>query len=182
MDGAIFYTSKYGSTRDYANWIAEATGLEAFDIKGNIPELETFDFLVLGSPVFYGKLRIAKWMRSHSEAISSKPTLLFTVSGTAEGAKLDGTTPTGLPQQMIEHIHHVGLRGRQSPKQLRWFDRMVLNLMARATPDKQAAREAKQGFDHVDKTSIQPAVELITTWQATDDAASPAATSANLKA
>jgi hypothetical protein len=33
MKGAIFFSSKYGSTAQYANWIGEATGLPVFDVK-----------------------------------------------------------------------------------------------------------------------------------------------------
>lgn len=32
MNGAIFFASKYGSTAQYAEWIAEATDLPMFDV------------------------------------------------------------------------------------------------------------------------------------------------------
>ena len=32
MKGAIFFASKYGSTAQYSNWLAEATGLPVFDV------------------------------------------------------------------------------------------------------------------------------------------------------
>lgn len=32
MKGAIFFSSKYGSTAQYAHWISQATGLPAYDI------------------------------------------------------------------------------------------------------------------------------------------------------
>jgi len=33
MKGAIFFSTKYGSTAQYAKWIGEATGLPVFNIK-----------------------------------------------------------------------------------------------------------------------------------------------------
>ena len=51
MNGAIFYTTRYGSTAQYAKWISEATGLPAFDVNGPRSNPSEYDFLILGSPI-----------------------------------------------------------------------------------------------------------------------------------
>ena len=56
MKGAIFFSTKYGSTAQYANWIGEATGLPVFNVKDADADLSTYDFLILGSPILYYKL------------------------------------------------------------------------------------------------------------------------------
>ena len=51
MKGAIFFSSKYGSTEQYAHWIGEATGLPVFNVKDETADPGNYDFLILGSPI-----------------------------------------------------------------------------------------------------------------------------------
>ena len=70
--GAIFFTSKYGSTTQHANWIAEAINLTVFDINKTKINLSKYDFLVLGSPIIYYKLLNRKWIKANSTIIEKK--------------------------------------------------------------------------------------------------------------
>ena len=63
MNGAIFFSGKYGSTAQYADWIGEATGLPAFDVNDANTDPSKYDFLVLGSSVIIHKLTIRKWLK-----------------------------------------------------------------------------------------------------------------------
>jgi menaquinone-dependent protoporphyrinogen IX oxidase len=162
MNGAIFFASKYGSTAQYANWIGEATGLPVFNVKKSKMDLLKYDFLVLGSPIIYYKLLNRKWMKANSAIIEKKPTILFTVSGAPAGAKLDRwIANSGLPEELITKMKHVALRGRQKPEELTWFDRMMLKIAAKRNPDPIAREEELNGFDYMDKSSIEPIIKLI---------------------
>ncbi|MCK8462417.1 flavodoxin domain-containing protein [Aliiroseovarius sp. S1339] len=166
MNGAIFYASKYGSTREYADWIADATGLPVYAIDAHEADPADFEFLVLGSPVIYYKLIFSKWVRRHLDAVLNKPTVLFTVSGAQAGKKLDGWIKDSLPPSLIRHMHHVALRGRQNRQRLTWYDWFMLTIAGLLNRDRQAAREEVQGFDYMDRDSIQPVVDLIKELQA----------------
>ncbi|NNE80318.1 MAG: hypothetical protein HKN18_08615 [Silicimonas sp.] len=173
MSGAIFYATRYGSTRDYAHWIAKATGLEAFDMDDGAQALQRCDFVVLGCPVIYHKLLGSKWIRRHLDEISRKPVILFTVSGAMADAKLDGWIANSLPQNLIDHAHHFALGGRQNPKELTLFDRTMLIVGGLFNPDRKAGREELKGFDFMDKASIQPVVDLIERWKSGEAAKAP---------
>lgn len=166
MKGAIFYATRYGSTSQYAQWIAEATGLHAYNIEANAASIADFDFLVLGSPVIYHKLMFWKWVRRHLDAIAEKPVIVFTVSGVSAGEKLDGWIADSLPQSLIDHMHHVALRGRQDPRELSRYDRMMLIIGSLMNRDRQAAREELHGFDFMERESIGPVVELVERFKA----------------
>lgn len=43
-DWCNFYSSKYGSTAQYANWIGDATGLLVFNVKDAKVDLSKYDF------------------------------------------------------------------------------------------------------------------------------------------
>jgi len=159
MNGAIFFSSKYGSTGEYARWISEATGLPVFNIK-DAPDPSKYDFLILGSPIIYYKLSIHKWVKKHLKNIDNKPIIFFSVSGAPAGEKLDGWIANSIPKYFIIHMNHVALQGRQIPEQLTLYDRMMLKIAGMFNKDPKASKEESQGFDFMDKSTIQPIVEM----------------------
>ncbi len=161
MYGAIFFSSKYGSTAQYAHWISQATDLPVFDVKYNNAVLSEYDFLILGSPVIYYKLSIHKWVKRNLAKIKDKPIIFFSVSGAPAGSKLDGWIADSLPEDFISRMHHVALRGRQIPKQLTWYDRIMLKIAALANKDPEARKQEFEGFDFMDKSSIEPILKGI---------------------
>lgn len=166
MKGAIFFASKYGSTEQYAKWISEATGLPVFNVKDERGDLEKYDFLILGAPIIYYKLLNRKWLKAHWASIKSKPIILFTVSGAPGGKKLDGwIANSDLPEELISHMKHVALRGRQKPEELTLYDRIMLIIGGLKNPDPIARKEELEGFDYMDKSSIEPIVKLISQLQ-----------------
>ena len=166
MKGAIFFASRYGSTAQYAEWIAEATSLPVFDIDNTDANPAEFDFLVLGSPVIYHKLMFHRWVKRNLDDILSRPIVFFSVSGAGPGPKLDGWISGSLPDAFISHAIHVALLGRQNPRELSWFDRIMLIIGGLKNPDRKAGREELHGFDFMDKGSIGPVIERIEELQA----------------
>ncbi|MBT8304726.1 MAG: flavodoxin domain-containing protein [Bacteroidia bacterium] len=166
MKGAIFFASKYGSTGEYANWIAESTGLPVFNIKNKKADPSEYDFLVLGAPIIYYKLLNRKWIRTNWPIIEDIPIILFTVSGAPAGDKLDAWIANSkLPENMLSNMIHVALRGRQIPKELTWFDRIMLLIAAMKNPDPVASKEEREGFDYMDKSSIEPIIAMVKKMQ-----------------
>lgn len=169
MKGAIFIASKYGSTAQYANWIGEATSLPVFNIKDTQANPSQYDFLVLGSPIIYYKLLNRKWLKANLSIIEKKTSILFTVSGAPAGSKLDGwIANSNLPTTFISQMYHIALLGRQRPEELTWYDRMMLKIGGMRNPDPVAKKEELEGFDYMDKNSIEPIVELIHKFQSNE--------------
>jgi len=63
MNGAVLYATKYGSTAEYADWIGEATGLPVFNVRSDDVDPDSYDFLILATPVIYYKLLITDWVK-----------------------------------------------------------------------------------------------------------------------
>lgn len=161
MNGAIFYSSKYGSTEEYANWIGEATNLPVFNIKDGKANPAMYDFLVLGSPIIYFKLSIRKWVKKHLVNFEYKPTILFSVSGAPAGEKLDGWIANCLPEKFVSRMNHIALRGRQIPRELTLFDRLMLIIGSKFNKDPIARKQELEGFDFMDEKSIKPILKLV---------------------
>jgi menaquinone-dependent protoporphyrinogen IX oxidase len=161
MKGAIFFSSKYGSTAQYASWISEATGLPLYDMQLSSADPSQFDYLILGSPIIYFKLWNYNWVRNNLNKIKHKPILYYTVSGAPAGPKLDGWIAKSLPAEFITKMNHVALGGRQVPKELSFYDRVMLRIGAFFNSDPKARKEELKGFDFMDKSSIQPILEFV---------------------
>ncbi|MGI9615700.1 MAG: carboxylesterase family protein [Acidimicrobiales bacterium] len=166
-NGAIFYSTKYGSTAQYATWISEASGLPAFSTTDPAGDPTDYDFLVLGSPVMHYKLSIRKWVRANAAHVRTKPTVLFTVSGAPSGLKLDGWVADSLPNSLVSRMQHVALRGRWRREDLTRWDRMTLLMAAAVNRDPQARKEELEGFDYMERSSITPIVQMIETLSST---------------
>ena len=170
MNGAIFFSSKYGSTAQYANWISEQTGLPVFDTKDANADPAQYDFLVLGSPIIYYKVLSHKWVKKNLASIENKPVIFFTVSGAPSGAKLDGWIADCLPAQFLSQIKHVALRGRQIPEELSWSDGLMLKIGALKNRDPEVRKQELEGFDFMDKSSIEPIIKLVQQYQSGETA------------
>tara|TARA_R110002167_G_scaffold266779_3_gene473563 strand:- start:535 stop:1050 length:516 start_codon:yes stop_codon:yes gene_type:complete len=171
MKGAIFFSGKYGSTAQYANWIGDVTGLRVFDVNTVDADPSKYDFLVLGSSVMFYKLTINKWVKANIHGIMTKPVILFTVSGASGGPKLDGWIADCLPKDLVSRMQHSALRGRMDPNELSWGLRLIMRIGALLNPDPQSSKEERGGFDYVDKSSIEPILTMVAQIQ-TSEAAS----------
>ncbi|MEN8125413.1 MAG: flavodoxin domain-containing protein [Bacteroidota bacterium] len=165
MNGAIFFSGKYGSTAQYADWISGATGLPVFDVKDPSADTSKYNFLILGSSVMFFRLTIRKWVKANLTGIKSKPIILFTVSGAGGGSKLDGWIANSLPKNLISRMKHIALRGRMNPMELSWGLRQIMRIGALINPDPQASKEERRGFDYMDKSSIKPILKLVQQFQ-----------------
>ncbi|PWL39320.1 hypothetical protein DKG77_00315 [Flagellimonas aquimarina] len=167
MNGAIFYSGTYGSTEQYANWVGEATGLPVFDIKDASANPSKYEFLILGSSILYFRLTIGKWARTNLGKLNGRSKILFSVSGAGASAKLNRWVAASLPIELLTQIEHVALRGRLDHSKLSWWLRQVLWVGSLFNPDPQASKEEREGFDYVDKASIEPIIKMIQQYQAT---------------
>jgi flavodoxin len=76
MRAVILYKSKYGTTKQYAEWIANALNADLFDIKDiSINKINDYDFAVLGGGMYAGTVLGANLISK----IKCRQIVLFTV-------------------------------------------------------------------------------------------------------
>ena len=168
MKGAIFFSGKYGSTQQYANWISEATGLPVFHIIDAEADPSKYDYLVLGSSILYFKLSIRHWVKKNQPTLHHRAKILFTVSGAGPGYKLNRWIINSIPEELLNQMDHVGLRGKLDHSKVSWFVKLMLWIGSIFNPNPDASKDERYGFDYMDKSSIQPIVRLIQDIQSND--------------
>ncbi len=64
MKKIVVYYSKYGSTADYARWLAEASGAEVMSLaEAKHLNLSGYDRIVFGCPYYAFRLKIAGFVK-----------------------------------------------------------------------------------------------------------------------
>lgn len=137
MRGIIIFQSKYGATRQYAEWISKALQLPAVEADKVKPaQLATADFLVLGTSIYIGKMLIRNWLHQHEGQLAGKPIFLFVVCATQpeEQEKLNSYVIQNVPAPLLTHCHRYFLPGKIKFSELSLADKLKVRaggLMAR---------------------------------------------------
>ena len=160
MKAAIIYTGKFGSTRQYANWLGEAAGLPVFNLRENPPEPWNYDLLILGTSIILGKPTIAPWMKKNWPMLWGRKLLLYSVSGTAPGhPDLHTWMQRHLGKEILSQVEYVPLRGRLDLDEMPWLIRIMLKLAAKASRDPETKKRMSDGFDYMDRDSLNPILD-----------------------
>ncbi|HTS44834.1 MAG TPA: flavodoxin domain-containing protein [Puia sp.] len=164
MKGIIIYKSKYGATRQYAQWLGSALRLPVMtseDIDGTI--LTNSEFIVLGGSVYIGKLLISDWIKKNAMYIKNKKLFLFIVSGTTadEKEKQEEIIRENIREEIRDHCDIYFLRGRKIMKDLSWMDRLLLRMGAALTRNPDDKKRMLQDFDEVKTENLNPLITSI---------------------
>jgi menaquinone-dependent protoporphyrinogen IX oxidase len=158
MKGVIIYESKYGATEQYAKWISDELGFPVIPA-GKIEKdtLNLYDMVVLGSPVYIGKLKIAGWLKKNFPYIKKKKLFLYQVAGAppSEIKKREEFNSKSLPQDIIEKCKVYYLAGRLVVRQLSWLDRFILKMGAWMTKDPVEKKGMLTDYDMVNKENVK---------------------------
>lgn len=157
MRGIIIYKGKYGATKQYAEWLGEELVLPVIaseSISRN--QLDEFDFLLLGSSVYIGKLQLRKWLKDNLSFIMRKKIFLFQVAGAPAGEKQKRETynRASIPGEILNSIETFFLPGRMIMKKLSWIDRVLLKIGARFSKDSNEKKSMLTDYDDVNKANI----------------------------
>ncbi len=78
MNPIVLYTSKYGSTKAYAKWIAEALGCEMRETrKTRIEDLASFDTIILGGGLYAEIIAGLTLLTKNLAALQNKKVAVF---------------------------------------------------------------------------------------------------------
>lgn len=167
MKGLILYEGKYGATQQYARWLGEELQLPVFRPKNiTTEELICYDYIILGSSVYVGRLLIGKWMKQHAAVLQTKKLFLFVVCATPgfEVEKLQTLVRSNIPPALLDRCTVHFLRGRMIFKKLSWVDKLVLKMGASIQKDPKQKTEMLTDFDAVKKENIRSVMDAVTAF------------------
>lgn len=164
MKGIVIYKGKYGSTKLYAEWIGEKLNLPTIssdEINGK--QLTKYDFLILGSAVYIGKLLLQKWIKKNLASLHNKKLFLFSVSATPpdKAEILQGYIESSVPSEIRNKMEIYFFPGRLRIKSLSWFDHFMLkmgSLLEKNTEAKAGMLKERDGMQKENLDELESSV------------------------
>jgi menaquinone-dependent protoporphyrinogen IX oxidase len=164
MKGIIIYKGKYGATEQYAQWLGKELQLPVH-VPGDtaVKTIAMYDYVILGSSVYVGKLQLRNWIKEHVPELQHKKVFVFIVCGTPaeEKDKIEKLANDNIPAAIRNQCSVFFLRGRMILQRLSRWDRFMLKMGARLTKDPAARQGMIKDFDYVNIKSIGPLVQAV---------------------
>ena len=172
MKGIILYSSKYGATKRYAEWLADDTGFDCVETKNaKIGDVCTYDTIILGGGLFASRVAGISFLKKNIDKLSGKKIIVFCdgVSPYDEHyiSQLVELNMKGLP----EGIPLVYCRGIWNPKDLRFLDSKLCGMLRKALKkkdpseyevwEKALVETGDELIDWTDKSYLKPILEMI---------------------
>jgi len=151
MKIAVVYHSKYGSTKDYAGWLAEAAGAElvSFGAAKRL-DLAAFDAVAFGCPYYAGRLKIAGFVKGWLPRLSGKRVAFFAVGGQkADDPDRAKGYEAAFPESARAGMRFFYLPGRILTARLNFLERAVMKMMK------------AEDYDRTDRSALAPLVEFL---------------------
>ncbi|NLO48531.1 MAG: flavodoxin [Clostridiales bacterium] len=172
MKGIIIYSSKYGSTKRYADWLAEETGFDCIETKkAKIEDVKQYDTVILGGGIYASGIAGFSFLRKNISQLQEKKLIIFCC-----GASPYDETAF---QQIVAHNLKDSLaglpcfycRGAWDMERMSFADRNLCKLLQKTVAKKKpedyeiwekALMEAgNQKCDWTNKSYIEPILEAV---------------------
>jgi flavodoxin len=131
----IIYFSPYGTTKEYAEWIAEALNGDIYSINNlNQSILKNYDIIIFGSGLYAGKIKGIDIILKNYETLKNKKLIIFTC-GLADYSKIEhinaiySRLKNELSEKIIENVKIFYLRGGINYKKLKLKHKIMMWIM-----------------------------------------------------
>lgn len=167
---AVVYEGKYGTTRQYAQWIAEETGAEMFSAdRCKAADVADCDTIIFGGAIHAGGILGINFLKKNISKLSGKKILTFAVGLNVSGQQA---------QEECREINFVKklaglpcwfLPGAYDPKQVTGFDKKMMGLVKKMIAGKKAEEQTEDekklldaienGANYVDRDALTELIQ-----------------------
>ena len=128
---AVLYKSKYGTAKQYAEWIAEETGGRLFAIpKVKLADLEDCDTIIIGGGIYAASIIGMKFLTKNFARLSGKKLIAFSVGASLDTKKnTDAIRNHNLTPEMQKTVRYFHLRGGLFYSKMGNLDRMCMKML-----------------------------------------------------
>lgn len=166
-NGLIIFKSVYGSTRSYAEWLADDLGFDMVSIDDvNTAHIRDYGTIIVGSPVVMNKPFLSSWIVERWEEMRGARVILFTTSGAPPTAPaLRDGFDNAIPRAIREQLTWVPLPGHFDYSRLSFLHKLMMQIGAlmQKSPDARARMRAdfQRPVDNVERMALLPIIESI---------------------
>lgn len=156
-NGAIVFKGKYGATMQYAHWLGQELDLPYLDSDQVSDEkLSGFDFIILGSSVYYGKLLLRPFLTKHKAVLKTKKLFIFIDCATPDSDEREQKKilSENIPKSLLKKDNFFFLPGKLTINTLDLVDRTMLRVAAFFEKDPKRKNVMTHGVDAVSKDNL----------------------------
>jgi menaquinone-dependent protoporphyrinogen IX oxidase len=161
MKGIIVYKSKYGSTKQFSEWLREDTGFDLFDISTLSTDLGNYEMIVIGSSIHGGQISLRSWIIQYWELFKDKSVVLMLTSGTSDNRFIQKTMEKSFPEIIRNGITLFPVGGRYIFSKMSMFDRLIIRIVASLTKHPAAKKGMLTERDEVNRDGLKELVDFI---------------------
>lgn len=171
MDRAIIlYTSRYGSTKRYAQWIQQSLGCPIADLaQQSIPDLHAYDTVIFGGGLYASGIAGAKKLRAKQSLLQGKNLLVFTVGiAPVEDARAFETVEkNAFPSLSCKNLRFFHFRGAFHYQRLNLTHKAMMSMMRamlqkkedKTDSDLQLLDAYQNPVDFCEESAVSPLVQ-----------------------
>jgi len=157
MRGLVLFNGKYGATDQYASWIGNrlhVPTVEAGPLSSIL--LQDYEYLVIGSSVYMGKLVLADWLKKYASLLKNHKLFIFIVCATPSTDKTgqDQIIRENIPESLLNKSSIFFLPGRLDLKALNWSDKFAIKVVRWFEKDPEKRKVLINGIDAVKEENI----------------------------
>ena len=173
MSGIILYKSKYGSTKRYADWLAEETGFATMDVgNASIKDVSQYDTVLFGGGVYASGIAGLSFLKKHWGSLAGKKVLVFVCGASPYDKEAFDAVVALNMKGGLSGVPCFYCRGAFDMSSMTFKDRTLCKLLRKAVAKKdpeeyevweRALMEVPEGerSDWTDKAYIQPILEAL---------------------
>lgn len=138
MNGIVIYKSRYGSTKQYAQWISEATGFIIMDHENvSKSDFETNDTFVICSYINEGQFSLRSMVINNWDILKNKNVYILSASAASPDNKKYAAIylERSFQPDIREKIKYYPVQGKYIIEKLSSHDRSLLYKAQASIPD-----------------------------------------------
>ena len=173
MSGIILYKSKYGATKQYAEWISERTGFicKRTD-EADIKDILKYDVIILGGGIYASGIAGISFLKKNIGKLKGKKILVFCCGASPYEQSSFETVVKHNFKDALSGIPCFYCRGTFDMSAMSFKDRTLCRLLRKAVSKKKpdeyevwekalmAVEENERG-DWIDKAYIEPVIKAL---------------------
>lgn len=173
MNAIVIYKSRYGSTKAYAEWIAEALDCKAVDAKGiKAEDLSAYDVIVYGGGLYAEIINGVSLITKNLEKLSGKKIVVYTTGITPLDCReyYEGEVfEKNFKPEMLDKIKVFNFLGRMVVSELSFPHKAAIKTLKKIMSGKENPTELEKLLielcdadgDFTDKSAIWDLVDYI---------------------
>ncbi|KKQ33614.1 MAG: hypothetical protein US49_C0001G0294 [candidate division TM6 bacterium GW2011_GWF2_37_49] len=161
MKTLILYKSKYGSSKQYAQWLNSEINSDIFELD-KCPDLSNYNLIILGGGSYFGKINGSDFISKNWNVLKTKKIILFSTSGAKpQDPLIKNLYEDSIPAEIRAYVRYFPLDGACAYERLTWTHKILSFIGSMFQSDPVKKNEMRQGFDRVKKENINPIVEYV---------------------